>query len=157
MGDHYLSFPSCATINKKVSSVAAEAEGTRIVALDHDNLYTGTLPAGGKISKEVENNNGRKVVDMLTPEEATRKLRRNEESYLVSRGCGVWRYDVVQIPSNDPIEDDHAEKIIEVPGTVAPPADGRQDSDWIFWGIFDGHRCFPSSALILFSIANFPK
>jgi pyruvate dehydrogenase phosphatase len=113
------------------------------VAIDHES-DTGTLPAGasGRVTKEVENNNGEKVVEMLTPEQATAKLRRNEESYLVGRGKGVWRYDVVQIPSNDPIEDDHAEKIIEVPPTVAPVEEGQDagSSDWMFWGVFDGHR-----------------
>ena len=39
---------------------------------------------------------GRRVVEMLTPEQATAKLRKNEESWLVGRGQGVVRYDVVQ-------------------------------------------------------------
>jgi len=77
---------------------------------------------------------------MLSPEEATAKLRSNEESYNIGRGSGVWRYDVVQIPSNNPIEDDHSEKIIEVPSVVAPAEDGKNTSDWMFWGVFDGHR-----------------
>lgn len=76
---------------------------------------------------------------MLTPEQATQKLRRNEESYLVSRGQGVVRYDIVQVPSNSPIEDDHAEKIVEVPQSVAATSDGASSSDWMFWSIFDGH------------------
>jgi len=46
------------------------------------------------------------------------------------------RYDVVQIPSNDPIEDDHSEKIIELPQSSATAA---SSSDWMFWGVFDGH------------------
>ena len=82
---------------------------------------------------------GKKVLGMLTPEQATQKLRRNEESYLIGRGRGVIRYDVVQIPSNDPIEDDHAEKIVEVPQSVAATGDGAPSSDWMFWGVFDGH------------------
>ena len=45
----------------------------------------------------------------------------------------------LQIPSNDPIEDDHAEKIIEVPSNLAA-TDGANASDWMFWGVFDGHR-----------------
>ena len=80
------------------------------------------------------------VLEMLTPDQVTQKLRRNEESYLVGRGQGVVRYDVVQIPSNNPIEDDHAEKIVEVPQSVTPPRDGASSSDWMFWGVFDGHR-----------------
>jgi len=128
-------------------------EGPRkVVAVDNESVYTGTLSAGpgGRVSKEVENNNGEKVVEMLTPEQATSKLRRNEESYFVGRGKGVWRYDVVQIPSNDPIEDDHAEKIIEVPPTIVPVEEGQETgpSDWMFWGVFDGHR-FVSSFLMV--------
>ena len=75
-------------------------------------------------------------MEMLTPEQATQKLRRNEESYFVGRGKGVVRYDVVQIPSNDPIEDDHSEKIIELPTAHAASS---PTSDWMFWGVFDGH------------------
>lgn len=123
------------------TTVAAEDQPKRIIAVDNESLYTGTLPAGRKVSKEVDNS-GRKVVEMLTPEQATEKLRRNEESYIVGRGRGVWRYDVVQIPSNDPIEDDHDEKIIEVPPSIAPSEEGQEGvtSDWMFWGVFDGHR-----------------
>jgi pyruvate dehydrogenase phosphatase len=83
---------------------------------------------------------GRKVLEMLTPEQATQKLRKNEESWLVGRGQGVVRYDVVQIPSNDPIEDDHAEKIIEVPSSISLDEKSAAPSDWMFWGVFDGHR-----------------
>ncbi|PWW78900.1 protein serine/threonine phosphatase 2C [Tuber magnatum] len=127
------------------------AEGPRkVVAVDNESVYTGTSPTGpgGRVSKEVENNNGEKVVEMLAPEQATSKLRRNEESYLVGRGKGVWRYDVVQVPSNDPIEDDHAEKIIEVPPTVVPAEEGQEvgPSDWMFWGVFDGHSGWTTSA-----------
>jgi len=75
---------------------------------------------------------GRKVVEALTPEQTTERLRQTEESYLVNRGQGVYRYDLVQIPSNSPIEDDHTEQIIEIPGSGAK-------SDWMFWGVFDGH------------------
>lgn len=102
-----------------------------------DSLYTGEIPGNEPLSKDTDES-GRKVLEMLTPEQATQKLRRNEESYLVGRGQGVVRYDVVQIPSNDPIEDDHSEKIIELPsfaGNAAP----NSTSDWMFWGVFDGH------------------
>lgn len=108
----------------------------KVVAVDEESLYTASLP----IDKKIEDSGGKKVVAMLSPEEATAKLRANEESYNVGRGTGVWRYDVVQIPSNNPIEDDHAEKIIEVPAAVAQPYEGKDTSDWMFWGVFDGHR-----------------
>ncbi|EHK96346.1 putative protein phosphatase 2C like protein [Glarea lozoyensis 74030] len=89
---------------------------------------------------------------MLTPDEATQKLRRNEESYLVGRGKGVVRYDVVQIPSNDPIEDDHSEKIIELPQALATSS---PTSDWMFWGVFDGHSGWTTSAKLRQVLINF--
>lgn len=103
-----------------------------------DTLYTGEIPGNEPLSKDTDES-GRKVLEMLTPEQATQKLRRNEESYLVGRGQGVVRYDVVQIPSNDPIEDDHSEKIIELPATEHAAAAQNATSDWMFWGVFDGH------------------
>jgi len=120
-----------------------ENEGLRkIIAVDDERLYTGTFP----LSKEIpaEDVGGRKVLGMLTPEEATKKLRSMEESYHVGRDQGVWRYDVVQLPSNNPIEDDHAEKIVEVPD-LAAEVDG-QKTDWMFWGVFDGHGGWTTSA-----------
>jgi pyruvate dehydrogenase phosphatase len=64
-------------------------------------------------------------------------LRKDEQSYLVNRGQGVVRYDLVQLPSNDPIEDDHAEKIVQIPNKSE--ASESESSDWMFWGVFDGH------------------
>jgi len=91
-----------------------------------DTLYTGEIKGNEPISKDTDES-GRKVLEMLTPEQATQKLRRNEESYLV------------QIPSNDPIEDDHVEKIIELPQALATASGRNSSSDWMFWGVFDGH------------------
>lgn len=110
----------------------------KAVIVGADTLYTGAITGDGPISKDTDES-GRKVLEMLTPQQATQKLRRNEESYSVGRGNGVVRYDVVQIPSNDPIEDDHSEKIIEVSQGLATASAGRTSSDWMFWGVFDGH------------------
>ena len=107
--------------------------------VDNDQFYTGELVGDASLSKDSDYA-GRKALEMLTPEQATQTIRRNEESYLVGRGRGVVRYDVVQLPSNNPIEDDHAERIVEVPQTVAATEDGTSSSDWMFWGVFDGHR-----------------
>lgn len=103
-----------------------------VLVIGADELHTGTFVGEGPISKATDE--GRKVVEMLTPEQATQLLRKGEESYFVNRGQDVVRYDIVQLASNDPIEDDHAEKIVEVPSK----ADGT-GSDWMFWGVFDGH------------------
>ncbi|KAI9885405.1 MAG: hypothetical protein M1823_002789 [Watsoniomyces obsoletus] len=117
----------------------------RAVVIDNDAIYTGLLGGDGPLEKSTDDY-GRKMLEMLTPEQATQKLRRNEESRLVGRGRGVVRYDVVQVPSNDPIEDDHSEKIIEVPQTVAATTDGSPSSDWMFWGVYDGHSGWTTSA-----------
>lgn len=111
----------------------------KALVVEQGQLYSGTIVGDGPVSKDTDES-GRKVIEMMTPEQVTKKLRTNEESYLIGRGKGVVRYDVVQIPSNDPIEDDHAEKIIEVPQTTAATDDGTATSDWMFWGVFDGHR-----------------
>ncbi|KAF3936631.1 hypothetical protein ABW19_dt0201846 [Dactylella cylindrospora] len=124
-----------------------DARVRKIVAVDHESLYTGTIPADGPLTKEtLDGRGGRKVLEMLTAEDATTKLRQSEESYLVGRDRGVYRYDVVQLPSNDPIEDDHAERIIEVPASVAAADDGKSSTDWMFWGVFDGHSGWYTSA-----------
>lgn len=109
----------------------------------------------------------KKVLQLLTPEECTSKLRANEESYLVSRGNGVYRYDVNQLASNDPIEDDRIEQIIAAPNPLGSatleipsvPTDLKTGNpmvknasgmygDWVFWGIFDGHVGWYTSDLL---------
>ncbi|KAL5328204.1 hypothetical protein ACEPPN_001700 [Leptodophora sp. 'Broadleaf-Isolate-01'] len=127
----------------------------KAVIVGADNLYTGAITGDGPISKDTDES-GRKVLEMLTPDQATQKLRRNEESYLVGRGQGVVRYDVVQIPSNDPIEDDHVEKIIELPqGLATAAAAQNSSSDWMFWGVFDGHSGWTTSAKLRQVLVSF--
>jgi pyruvate dehydrogenase phosphatase len=112
-----------------------DAAPTRsVLVIGADELHTGTFVGEGPISKTTADD-GRRVIEMLTPEQATQKLRRSEQSYFVNRGQGVVRYDLVQLPSNDPIEDDHAEKIVEIPNRK----EGAETTDWMFWGVFDGH------------------
>ena len=65
------------------------------------------------------------------------------------------RYDVVQIPSNDPIEDDHVEKIVEVPQTTAAAEEGKARSDWMFWGVFDGHAGWTTSAKLRQTLVSY--
>jgi pyruvate dehydrogenase phosphatase len=126
-------------LSNSTSSFPSQAQTTaaerKALIVGADELYTGAIQGEGPISKDTDES-GRKVLEMLTPEQATQRLRRNEESYLVGRGKGVVRYDVVQIPSNDPIEDDHSEKIIEIPQALGAT---NPISDWMFWGVFDGH------------------
>ncbi|KAF2710599.1 protein serine/threonine phosphatase 2C [Pleomassaria siparia CBS 279.74] len=140
---------SAADQSRRLSSSVSSADPAEItrraLVVDHEQLFTGTITGNEPISKETDDQ-GRKVLEMLTPDQATQKLRKNEESWIVGRGQGVVRYDVVQIPSNDPIEDDHAEKIIEVPQNMAATENGASASDWMFWGVFDGHGGWVTSA-----------
>lgn len=106
-----------------------------VLVVGADELRHGTIVGEGPISKPT-GDDGRRIVEMLTPHQATQKLRRSEQSYSVNRGEGFVRYDLVQLPSNDPIEDDHAEKIVQVPSRSNGPGGS---SDWMFWGVFDGH------------------
>ena len=126
----------------------------RALVVERGELYTTVIPEGQPLSKETDDY-GRKVLEMMTEDQVTHKLRTNEESYLVGRGRGVVRYDVVQIPSNDPIEDDHAEKIIDVPQTVAATDNGAASSDWMFWGVFDGHAGWTTSAKLRQALISF--
>lgn len=124
-----------------IASAHAEdpVEATRRALLvSNDQFYAATLSSDQPLSKTTDDSD-RGVLNMLTPEQATEKLRKNEQSYLVNRGRGVVRYDVVQVPSNSPIEDDHAEKIVEVSSSVAANINGEPSSDWMFWAVFDGH------------------
>lgn len=138
------------TISTSTTAYAEDpSESTRRALLvDNDQFYTVTINGEEPLRKQTDDSD-RRLLEMLTPEQATQKLRKNEESYLVNRGKGVVRYDVVQVPSNSPIEDDHAEKIVEVPSTVATAKEGEANSDWMFWGVFDGHSyAFPPLLII---------
>lgn len=141
------------------AGVPLESEGVpesvrKALIVEQGQLFTAQIPADQPISKETDFS-GRKVLEMLTPDQATAKLRTNEESYLVGRGEGVVRYDVVQIPSNDPIEDDHVEKIVEVPNTTAAAEEGKTSSDWMFWGVFDGHSGWTTSAKLRQTLVSY--
>ena len=125
--------------------VPATGSKRRVLIVQNDEFYIQELADDAPLTKQAEDD-GLNRSEMLTPEQATQRLRKSEESYSVCRGNGVVRYDIVQIPSNNPIEDDHAEKIVEVPQSVTPRPDGASNSDWMFWGVFDGHSGWTTSA-----------
>lgn len=145
--------PSSAAVAEATAEGVPEAVRKALI-VEQGQLFTAQIPADQPISKDTDNS-GRKVLEMLTPEQADAKLRTNEESYLVGRGGGVVRYDVVQIPSNDPIEDDHVEKIVEVPNTTAAADAGKVSSDWMFWGVFDGHAGWTTSAKLRQTLVSY--
>lgn len=75
---------------------------------------------------------GGESIMLLSDNEVNAKLTDRQESYNVHRGKGVIRYDISQLPSNNPIEDNHVEQIVTIPST-------GPDEDLYFFGVFDGH------------------
>ena len=116
-----------------------------VIPIENENFYLAELAAETVLQKHVENDGAAKM-EKVSPEQATSKLRSLEQSYSVGRGRGVVRYDLVQIPSNNPIEDDHVEKIVDISQTVSSTDNGATSSDWMFWGVFDGHSGWTTSA-----------
>lgn len=97
-------------------------------------------------------------VFILNEEQINKRLRQYEESYFVGRGQGVLRYDICQLPSNSPIEDDRAEEIVQVP--IVQDNNIKTTTDWMFFGVFDGHGGWTTSSklrdqLISYVIAEF--
>ncbi|KAK8094103.1 protein phosphatase 2c protein [Apiospora hydei] len=127
------------------ANTPSDAAPTRnVLVVGADELHTGTFVGEGPIAKSADGTGGN-ILEMLTPDQATEKLRDNQVSYMVNRGQGVLRYDIVQLASNNPIEDDHAEKIVEVTPRDAHKT-GEAINDWMFWGVFDGHAGWTTSA-----------
>ena len=127
-------FPTARDGDGTLTGAAAAATTRKVLVLGSDDFQTGTFVGEGPISKTTSDD-GRKIVEMMTPDQATQAMRKLEKSWVVNRGEGVVRYDTVQLPSNDPIEDDHSEQVITVPALQ-----GGGTDDWMFWGVFDGHR-----------------
>lgn len=83
-------------------------------------------------------------VFLLNEEQVSNRLRQFEESYHVNRGKGVARYDICQLASNSPIEDDRAEEIVLVP--ILQDNNIKTSTDWMFFGVFDGHGGWTTSS-----------
>ncbi|EPE07434.1 protein phosphatase 2c [Ophiostoma piceae UAMH 11346] len=135
---------STAPSDSAMTGTSSAAAATRnVLVIGANELSTGTLTGDAPLSKYADDA-GRRVIEMLNTDQVTERLRQNEESYGINRGQGVLRYDLVQLASNYPIEDDHAEKIVEVPAKNGSNSTGP--SDWMFWGVFDGHSGWTTSA-----------
>ncbi|CCD23440.1 type 2C protein phosphatase PTC5 NDAI_0B04060 [Naumovozyma dairenensis CBS 421] len=76
------------------------------------------------------------TIMILAEDQIEKKLHDNEESHSINRNKGIFRYDVSQLPSNHPIEDNHVEQIITIPNEDQSSND---EEDLYFFGIFDGH------------------
>lgn len=141
------------TISRSFTSTQTDTVPTRTVPdIGADELRRGVIVGDVSTSEHI-GGDGWMNVEVLTPEQATQKLRKLEQSFSVNRGQGVTRYDLVQLPSNDPIEDDHAEMIIEVPDWSTAGDGGN--SDWMFWGVFDGHSGRATSAALRKSLISY--
>lgn len=89
-------------------------------------------------STQIENNKKSKStsqdsnnITLLSETEVDSRLHANEKSFWVNRKNGIFRYDVAQLPSNNPIEDNHVEQIVTL--------NDSSEKDLSFFGIFDGH------------------
>lgn len=81
---------------------------------------------------------------LLNDDQINNKLRELEQSYTIHRSDGILRYDIAQLPSNCPIEDDHAEDMVLVP--ILQNNNIKTLTDWVFFGIYDGHGGWTTSA-----------
>ncbi|CAI4212509.1 unnamed protein product [Parascedosporium putredinis] len=156
-GGNETSPASAASLTRSFSSSSTAAADaalpTRtVLVIGADELRTGTIVGDGPLTK-YSNEYGRQVIEMLSSDQVDDKLRETEQSYFVNRGQGVVRYDLVQLPSNNPIEDDHAEKIVEVPSRSSGKDVGP--TDWMFWGVFDGHSGWVTSAKLRNELIQF--
>lgn len=97
----------------------------------HEGLATSVKPSSEKV---ITHGTEDRSYDILSPEQVTKHLKKNETSTLVNQS-GVLRYDTTQVACNDPLEDDHDELIV----TASSPVDGATSVKWAFWAIYDGH------------------
>ncbi|CAH01663.1 type 2C protein phosphatase PTC5 [Kluyveromyces lactis] len=88
----------------------------------------------GKSDPSSNTNSNTNTISLLNDRQVESILHKSEESYFVNRGKGILRYDVSQLPSNAPIEDNRVEQIITVPTESSESLE-----DLYFFGIFDGH------------------
>ncbi|CAG8577231.1 7203_t:CDS:2 [Diversispora eburnea] len=106
------------------------------------------LGLGGVIYYYFKNKKGNQFINnsdyqhhkiILSPAEATSKLRKNQVSFLLQRNNGVYRYDTNQLESNSPIEDFKSEEI---------DTNTKSGEDRLFFGVFDGHAGWNTSLLL---------
>ncbi|ESX02893.1 protein phophatase 2C family protein [Ogataea parapolymorpha DL-1] len=142
---------------------------TSYVSLTNNNLRSDSLPAQGAGSTDqkqlfsastnslsgISAQQNKQGIYLLSDAEVSRRLRQYEESYLVNRGKGVIRYDICQLPSNNPIEDDRSEKLVQVPVQDRENNNARVETDWHFWSIFDGHAGWNTSAKLRDSLLDY--
>ncbi|PSK36677.1 hypothetical protein B9Z65_1860 [Elsinoe australis] len=90
---------------------------------------------------------GSQCVFPIAPKTVTNILRRFETSDSISTNSTPIRYDSVQVPCNLPLEDDQVEAIFPAPY-------GFGNGEWLFWGIYDGHNGWSTSARLREDLIN---
>lgn len=111
--------------------------------LKQDRFYSTSTSSIHEVNS-ISNQQNKEGIYLLNDEQVLQKLRQYEESYHVNRGKGITRYDVCQLASNSPIEDDRAEEIVQVP--IMQENNVKTSTDWMFFGIFDGHGGWTTSS-----------
>ncbi|KAK9461742.1 phosphatase 2C-like domain-containing protein [Lipomyces oligophaga] len=98
--------------------------------------FAGSIPQS---PRQVQNYTT-KITHTLSENEIAERLQEHQESYLIEGGGGgVSRFDITQLASNAQIEDDYVVRVVDIDF-----ADGK--SDWYFFGVFDGHGGWNTSA-----------
>ncbi|KAK6463441.1 phosphatase 2C-like domain-containing protein [Scheffersomyces coipomensis] len=110
----------------------------------NDAKYFSTSTSSMHQKDGISHQQHKEGVFLLNEEQVSSKLRQFEESYFVNRGKGITRYDICQVASNSPIEDDRAEEIVQVP--ILQDNNIKTSTDWMFFGIFDGHGGWTTSS-----------
>lgn len=126
--------------NAQTSGASTGAAATGLV---EDKKYYSTS-TNSMNQNSIGSDQHKEGVFLLNEEQVSNKLRQYEESYHVNRGKGVTRYDICQLPLNSPIEDDRAEEIVQVP--IIQDNNVKTSTDWMFFGIFDGHGGWTTSS-----------
>lgn len=138
---------SQATTNPTVGSFAKPPK-----LLEDKKLFS-TSTSSMHQENSISHQQHKEGIFLLNDEQVDTKLRQFEESYYVNRGKGVMRYDICQLPSNSPIEDDRAEEIIQVP--ILQDNNIKTTTDWLFFGVFDGHGGWTTSSKLRDELINY--
>ncbi|EDK44925.1 hypothetical protein LELG_03104 [Lodderomyces elongisporus NRRL YB-4239] len=131
----------------------AGATGSRPPQLLDDKKFFSTSTSSMHQQNSISHQQHKEGIFLLNDEQVDTKLRQYEESYYVNRGKGVTRYDICQLPSNSPIEDDRAEEIIQVP--ILQDNNIKTTTDWMFFGVFDGHGGWTTSSKLRDEMINY--
>ena len=76
-----------------------------------------------------------RAIPLLSKEEVDTRIRAHAAAKSIARPGGVvWKSTTARFASNDPIEDAHADLLIE-----RDAADGAAQGDYLFFAVMDGH------------------